>query len=195
MAGQTLTNADAALKEFYLPVIREQINQDVHVLEMVEKNDKDIEGRRAILSLHVTRNSGVGARAEGETLPAAGYQGYTEERIPVKHNYARIKVTGPLMRAMKSDKGSFARAVESESRGAVNDLKRDVNRQVWGTSDGVIATCGVTSNSTTVQLASTTTAVQMRQFHRNQVVSIGTRPRSRRALLSSARSPRSTWTT
>jgi hypothetical protein len=49
-----------------------------------------------------------------------------------------------------------------------------VNRQVWGTSDGVIATCGTTSASTTVQLASTTPTSAMRHLYIGRVVDIGT---------------------
>jgi hypothetical protein len=170
----TLQTADAALKEDYQPAIREQLNNTVFLLTQIERNNKDIEGRRAVLSLHVTRNSGVGARAEGGTLPAPGNQGYVEERIPLRYNYARIKVSGPAIRAMRSDRGSFVRAVDSETRGAVTDLRRDVNRQLFGTSDGVIAACGTTSSSATVQLDAATTASQMRQFEIGMKVDIGT---------------------
>lgn len=169
-----LTTADAALKEDYQTSIREQVNQKFMFLEQIEKNSDDIEGRRAILSLHVTRNSGVGARAEGGTLPTAGEQGYTEERVPLRYNYGRIKLSGPVIAAMKSDKGSFTRAVDSESKGVVKDLRRDVNRQLFGTSNGVIATCGTTAASVTVQLLAATSLVQMRQFEVGMVVDIGT---------------------
>lgn len=172
--GQNLANADAALKEFYLPPIREQLNSKTMILEQVEKNSRDVEGRRAILSLHVLRNAGVGARAEGGTLPAAGRQGYVEERVPLRSNYARIELTGQVIAAMKSDAGSFTRAIDSETKGAVRDSRRDVNRQVMGTSDGKIATCGTTTAATLVVLATATSDVQMRQFHVGQRVDIGT---------------------
>lgn len=172
--GLTKTAADAALKEDYQPLVREQLNQSNMFLAQIEKNTKDFEGRRAILSLHTSRNSGVGARAEGGTLPTAGNQGYTEQRIDMRRQYARIEVTGPAIREMKSDRGSFVRAVESEIKGAVNDIKRDVSRQVFGTSNGVIATCGTTSTANEVVLASTTTLTQMRQFEVDMVVDIGT---------------------
>lgn len=172
--GQTLTNADSALKEDYQPAMREQLNNAFMLLSQVESNSEDVEGRRAVLSLHVTRNSGVGARAEGGTLPTAGNQGYAEERVGLRYNYGRGKLSGPVIKAMKSDNGSFVRAVDSETKGIVTDLKRDVNRQIAGTSDGVIATCGTTSASTTVQLATATTLTQMRQFEAGMVVDIGT---------------------
>ena len=170
----TLSAADSALKEDYQPAVREQINQAVMALQQFEKNSTDIEGRRAVLSIHTQRNSGVGARLDGGALPTAGNQGYKEERVPLHFNYGRIQISGPTIRAMKSDRGSFVRAVDSETKGVTNDVRRDVNRQVFGTADGVIATTGTTAASTTVQLAATTSLVQMRQLEVGMVVDIGT---------------------
>lgn len=171
----TKTTADAALKEDYQPVVREQLNQSNMLLAQIERNSKDTEGRRAVLSLHTSRSSGVGARAEGGTLPTAGNQGYTEERIDLRRNYGRIEVSGPAIREMKSDKGSFVREAEAEMKGITADLKRDVNRQLFGTSNGVVATCGTTSSSTTVTLLSTATNLTtMRQFNVGDIVDIGT---------------------
>lgn len=169
-----LTTADAALKEFYLPALRNQLNNDTPMLNIVEPKKVDIEGRRAILSLRVGRNSGHGARKDGGTLPTAGNQQYAEERVPLRYNYGRIEVSGPTIKAMKSDKGSFVRAVDSEVKGITEDLKRDINRQLWGTSNGVIATCGAAGPSTTITLAASTTAVQMRQFYVGMKVDVAT---------------------
>lgn len=170
-----MSNADAILKEDYLPVVREQLNDKAQFLMQLEQNSEDIEGRRAVLSLHVTRNSGVGSRKDDGTLPTAGYQGSAEERIPVYHHYGRIQLTGPVMRASKSDKGSFTRALKFEQSNLVDDLKRDLNRQAFGLGTGVLATCTVsTTGQTTVLLADATTAVQMRQFEVGMLVDIGT---------------------
>lgn len=175
MAGLDTTTASAALKEDYLPVIREQLNNINVVLSQIEKNQEDSVGTEAVLSLHVSRNSGVGARADGGALPTAGNQGYVKSTIPLRRNYGSIRITGPVIRAMKSDAGSWTRAVESESKGIVTDLKRDVNRQVNGQSTGQIITCGASGPSATVQLA-TGTAVKyaMRQLYVGQFVDIGT---------------------
>ncbi|MGH7743918.1 MAG: phage major capsid protein [Candidatus Dormibacteria bacterium] len=170
----TLSNADAALKEFYEPAIREQINQAVMMLMQIEKNSSDIEGRRAVLSLHVSRNSGVGARADGAALPIAGNQGYAEERVPLKFNYGRIQLTGPTIRAMRSDRGSFTRAIDSETKGVTNDLRRDVNRQVFGTGDGVIALFAANAALNVLVLQATVTKVQLRQLEVGMLIDIGT---------------------
>jgi hypothetical protein len=179
----TLSTADAALKEFYLPAMREQLNQTNALLMQVEKNSVDIEGRRAVLSLHVSRNSSVGARAEGGDLPGTtlgiGNQGYAEERVPLKYNYGRIQLSGPVIRAMRSDRGSFVRAMESETRGVTNDLKRDVNRQLWNDGSGIIVGAATGGPSTSIILAGTSATVpstrtRQRQLEVGMLIDIGT---------------------
>ena len=181
MAGATKTTADSALKEDYQPAVREQLNNEIKILTYVQKNSKDVNGRRAVLSLQVSRNSGIGSRAELGTLPTAGAQGYAEERITLKNHYGRGQISGPLMRASDTDKGAFERQLDSEMRRIVDDLKRDVNRQVWGTSDGVIAQLALTTSSLQVKLANSASGAtvdasdtQFRQLEVGMLVDIGT---------------------
>ena len=166
-----LSAADSALKEDYQPAIREQLNQEIMMLNQIESNSRDVEGRRAVLSIHTGRNNGVGARAEAGTLPTAGSQSYAEERVTLKYNYGRIQITGPVIRAMKSDSGSFVRAIESKVNGVVNDLKRDVNRQIFNDSNGTIARCASVSSADVT--LTTPTATQLRQLEVGSKVDIG----------------------
>ena len=142
--------ASSALKDDYQPAIREQLNNSLMLLAQVETNTADVEGTEAVISLHTGRNTGVGARAESGTLPTAGQQAYSTARIPVKFNYGRIQITGPIIEGMKSDRGSFTRAIDSESKGIVADLKRDVNRQCYTPNTGVVGTVvSVATNTVT----------------------------------------------
>lgn len=166
------TTASGVLKEFYIPTVHDQLVNKNEYLAQLEKNTEDVEGTEAVLSLHVGRNQGLGARKELEDLPAPGNQAYVKARVNLKYNYGQIQVSGPVMRAMKSDNGSWLRALESETRGVVNDLKQDTERQLLGTSDGVIAATGVTSASTTVVHSATKT--QARHLRVGMVIDIGT---------------------
>lgn len=168
----TLTTADSALKEDYQPAIREQLNQEIMMLNQIETNSRDVEGRRAVLSIHTARNNGVGARAESGTLPTAGNQSYQEERVSLKYNYGRIQISGPVIRAMKSDSGSFIRAIESEVNGVVMDLKRDVNRQIFNNANGAIAQCASVSGADVT--LTTASATQLRQLEVGSKIDIGT---------------------
>lgn len=141
--------ADAVLKEDYKAPTVEQLDNASVIVAVVKKNKDDIRGRRFVQSLHVGRNSGVGARAEGGTLPVAGNQQYEDIFGPCRYQYGRIQITGPVIAAMSKDRGSFIRAVEGEMEGLETDETRNLARQVWGTSNGQI--CGVqTVNSATI---------------------------------------------
>jgi hypothetical protein len=170
----TRTTIEQALKEFYLPAVREQLNQSNPFLAQIESTNKNVEGLEAVVALHVSRNQGVGARAEGGTLPTAGNQGYKQSKVPLYNNYGRIEVSGRVLKDTRSDSGSYVRALDSEMKGIVNDIKRDYSRQIFGTSNGVIATCGTTADATLVVLATTTSKTQMRQFEVGMVIDIGT---------------------
>lgn len=169
----TIANVDAVLKNDYQPAVREQLRNSWMLLAQIESNSQDVEGRHAVLSLHVGRNSGVGARAAGAALPGAGSQSYTEQRVGITRNYARGALHGDVIEASASDKGSFLRVLQSELDGAMTDLKDDVSRQLYGDATKAIAQCGTTSSSTTVVLTSPT-KVQLKQLFKGMKVDIGT---------------------
>jgi hypothetical protein len=172
MASASTTTLDSALKEYYLPPAREQLNNENMMLAQIERTSRHVEGRRAVLSLHVQRNSGVGARAEGGALPTAGSQGYAEERVGLSYNYLRIRVSGQAMKATVNDSGSFVRALSSEMTQGVNDLRRDINRQIFTDGNAAIAQCASVSTATVTLTTPTTT--QMNQLHVGMLIDIGT---------------------
>lgn len=169
--GLARSNADAVLKEFYIPGIQNQLNNEVFALTQFETNTTDIEGRRAVLALNTGRNEGVGARAELSPLPTAGHQQYQEERISLKYNYGKIQLSGPVIYSMASDRGSFIRAVESETTGVTRDLRNDVNRQIYGDGTGIIATVDSAAGSVVTLLAPS--SMTMRQLRPGMTVDFG----------------------
>ena len=170
----TLTLADAVLKEDYKAPLRKQINDMCVLSAQVAKNRDDIVGRRAVIPLQVGRNTGVGARLEGGTLPTAGNQATVDAFVPVRSNYGRIQLTRQVISRMEKDRGAFVRAVALEMDGLRDDNARDYNRQLWGTSDGVIAQCGASGPSTAVQLAATTAEQVLVNFAEGMLIDIGT---------------------
>lgn len=166
--------ASGALKEFYLPVVREQINTKAEVLSQLERtaDNVDQEGLEAVLSLHVGLNEGVGSRLELEDLPAPGANRYVKQRVPLHYHYAQLQVSGPVIRATKSDVGSWVRAIESETKGATVSLRLDVDRQLVGTSDGVLAATAANAASNTLTLVGG--PATMRNFRVGMHIDIGT---------------------
>jgi hypothetical protein len=144
--AQSMTNFDNVLKEFYEGAIRSTINNDVVMLRVLEENDRDWSGRRVLWPVHSSRNSGVGARPESGTLPTAGNQAYLLSIVSASYQYARIQLSGQIMRSSKT---AFASAMNEELTGAVNDLKVDLARQTYGDGTGRLAQVGVSSTAAT----------------------------------------------
>jgi len=171
----SLSTVDAILKDDYKDFL-DNLNEANFILSQVETRKDTVQGRIARHAVHLGRSSGVGARAENGTLPTAGNQSYATVPVPVRYVYGRIQLTGPTIRQAVSDRGAFIDALDAEMEGIKKDAMKDVNRQLWGTSNGVIAQCGTTSNATTVVLASSTGSTALRQlfFDGGMVVDIGT---------------------
>lgn len=175
MAGQTLALADAVLKDDYEGPVRDQMNQLCKLTAQVTKNRQDFFGRQAIVPCHVGRNTGIGARLEGEVLPAAGAQGYIRQLIPCRSEYGKIRLTKQVISRMASDRGGFLNMVNAEMDGIKTDGARDYNRQLWGTSDGVVSKCGTTTAANVVVLDTLTTEQMLVTFAENSMrVDIGT---------------------
>lgn len=175
MAGLNLTLANAVLKDDYKGPLRKQINDATKALAQFEKNHEDIVGAQAVIPCHVGRNTGVGSRKEGEVMPAAGNQRTVQATVPVRSHYGRIRFTKQVITRMESDRGAFVRAIKLETDGLKSDATRDQSRQVWNpTSDGALATCGTTSASTTVQLATTTPEQRLLDIREGMRLDIGT---------------------
>jgi len=139
MPGMDLTAFDSVLKDVYGPRIEEQLAQVNPLTDWIDENDSsDWTGRQVVYPIHISRNEGVGASAEGDPLPAAGSQGYAQVKIPEKFNYGRIQLTGQVIKSSLQSKGAFTRAMESEIKGLVRDLAKDRERQFFGSGGGVM---------------------------------------------------------
>jgi hypothetical protein len=136
MAGFTLAQADDVLKTFYLPKLREQLNNETPFFKDLKVLEDNITGKNTTFPLHIGRNTGITSLSDGGALPTAGNQQYVEAIIPMKYQAGAIRLTDQTIEAMKNDRGSFIRAIESEMSGLVKDMRKDIMRQIWGYGEG-----------------------------------------------------------
>ena len=171
--AQTTANADAILQNYYLPVVREMINQRAVLLfgytpseldagmgkanaikgetmdyRGISRDSEQIQfaGRQWVLALHTGRNESGTARAEGGTLPTPGQQTWTDLIDKIKKLYKQIQITGFAIEVSERSVGSYVRLLEAETVGAVNDLRKDMNRQAYGDQRGTL--CQITADGT-----------------------------------------------
>ena len=156
MAGQSVSSFSAALKNVYLPGIREELNEKTNLLDLFTEGDLtqyEWQGNQLVMALHSARNySGVMYVAEGGALPTAGSQGLANLNIPIAHLKGRIQLSYEVMRASRSDKGSFVRAMDLEQKGLVNDVARQRNRALSGFGSEILAVVTVSTSGTVITI-------------------------------------------
>jgi hypothetical protein len=163
---QTTASADAILQNYYLPVVREMLNQRAILLfgyspaELeagsgtanaaggetmdyagISKDAEIVEfaGRQWVIAVHTGRNESGTARAEGAVLPVAGYQSWNDLMDNCKKLYKTIQLSGFSMEVTERSVGAYLRLLEGETVGAVNDLRKDMNRQAFADGSGILA--------------------------------------------------------
>jgi hypothetical protein len=142
VATQTLALADKILKDLYVGPIVEMLNQKTYLLDQIQRDADHVDhtGRRAVVPVHKNRNYGQVSTGDSGTLPNAGRQDWEDAIIPLRYHYAGIELTDVAIEATQSSEGAFVSVMEAESRGVAMDMKKQINRQAFGTGDGVLAT-------------------------------------------------------
>lgn len=156
MAVQTLALADAILKDLYVGPIIEQLNYKTYLLDQIERDIDSIDhtGRRAVWPVHKSGNRGRTSFGDGGTLPTAGRQDWVDAIIPIKYHAYGIAVTDGSIEASKSNEGAFLNILTAETKGVARDMKKDMNRQVFGDGTGLLASVTGVSTGLVVPLDS-----------------------------------------
>lgn len=154
MAQVTMTSIDGILKEVYEDGgLNDQLNNDVKALRRIERSSSgvthEVGGKYVAFPLRVQRNHGVGARNESEALPIPRTQRYVQARVKLAYLYGAIELTGQIFELADKDFQAFASALDEEVEGVQQTLSKDTNRQVYGTSKGVMSTATAIGTVTT----------------------------------------------
>lgn len=150
----TLATIEPYLKEVYTGKIRRQLNEEVTTLKRITRSGSGVttetNGKYVTFPIHTTRNSGLGSRNEMDPLPIPGQQGYAAARLGLKSAYGGLQITGQAIDLADSDPKAFARSIDEEIERLKVDVKKDMNRQVYGDGQGTIGTATAANSGTTV---------------------------------------------
>jgi len=170
----TLASITPYLKEVYTGKIRRQLNDDITTLKRITRSDANItsnhEGKYVTFPVHLRRNAGIGSRLENEALPNPGSQGYASAQLNLKSAYGAIEMTGQALDMADSDTKAFAKSVDEEMERLRVDLKKDMNRQIYGDGTGAV---GVVKSVVTSTVIPVTDA---RLFQIGEIVDLVTLP-------------------
>lgn len=137
----TMSAVQQALKDYYLPGLRYQLNEQASIfLAQLERNSDSVVGRDIVMALRHGRVGGIGNRADNGTLPAPNSRQTQRATWETKNVFARFQITDKTIEASKSSVGAFANLLEQEISDTETDVKQDISRQVMGSTTGLLAT-------------------------------------------------------
>jgi|SRR5882724_691048 len=149
-----MTTADNILKEVYEPRVRDQLQSEIITLSRIQKTSEGVEsdaigGRFVRFGVRVQRNQGIGARNEMEALPNPKTQDYRSSNLKLAYLYGAIQLSGQLFELAESNVQAFASVLDQEMEGIREGLKKDTNRQTYGTNTGILAVATGAGSTTT----------------------------------------------
>jgi len=149
MSILNLTAVAEALKEFYLPGLRYQLNDKASAfLAQLERDTESVVGKEIVMALRYGRVGGVGNRADDGTLPTPNSRKTKQAKWETKNLFARFQITDKTVKASRSNVGAFANMLEQEISDCEIDAKNDLSRQALGDGTGKLATITAVSGTT-----------------------------------------------
>lgn len=139
---------DAIYKKWYLPSVRDQLNNKKILSRIIPENTEDVAGEEAVMLLNIGRNWGVGSIDTQGKLPDPMKQQYVQARYRMRYNYGRILFNGPAQAAARNDRGAFIRVMDGEIKGLARDMQVMINRIMFGDGTGRLARLVATSGTT-----------------------------------------------
>lgn len=158
-----MTTATNILKEVYEPKVRDQLQSEVIAIARLEKTSEGVAtdsvgGKYVRFGVRVKRNHGIGSRNEMEALPTPRTQQYADAQVRLSYGYGAIQLSGQTFELAESDVQAFASVLDQEVDGIKEGLRKETNRQAYGTSQGVLAVAA--SGTTTTFVTTDATGLQ-----------------------------------
>ena len=158
----TMKNIEEALKIYYLPGLRYQLNDKASaLLAQIEKTSENVVGREIRMALRYGRVGGIGNRPDDGDLPTPSARQTVQAIWETKNIFARFSLTDKTIEASKTSVGAFASMLETEISDCETDARLDLSRQVMGAGKGVLATLTEGSSSATPQVVTVDTTMYL----------------------------------
>ncbi|MBR5388438.1 MAG: phage major capsid protein [Clostridia bacterium] len=146
-----LTNADSALKTYYLDAVSEQLNNNANpFLAQIKKTTDDVWGKEVRkLAIHGI-NGGIGAGSEEGDLPPAKGNHYSQLTATLKNLYGTIEISDKAIRASENNSGAFVSLLNAEMDGLIKASSFNLGRMLFGNGTGVLGKVSSISNGIVV---------------------------------------------
>ena len=143
----TLSNADKALKTYYLDAVSTQLDAISPFYAAIDKHSAEVYGKEVKLAVVRGDNSRVSAGTEDGDLPAAGSNRYVNLTSTLKNIYGTIEISDKALRASGNTGGAFIDLLNAEMEGLVSSAKVNFSRMLYGDGNGFVANITKTSGT------------------------------------------------
>lgn len=173
----TISAWNDALKRVYVEdKLVSQLYQENPFLDKLQKQTRYSPGETARVVIHTQRAGGFTVLPDGGgNLNTAGNQGIAKAEFDYTHQHMPIAIQGDLIDTASSNAQTVADAVKAHVDGALNDLRKQITRQLFGNGDALIVACE-SSASNDVDLANTAGLQVLKRgwLHPGLAVDVGT---------------------
>ena len=160
--GLNMSAIEEALKIYYLPGLRYQLNDKASaLLAQIDKNSENVSGKEIRMALRYGRVGGIGNRPDDGILPVPAARQTVQAVWDTKNIFARFRLTDKTIAASKDNVGAFANMLETEISDCETDARLDLSRQVVGSGNGVLATVSSSAYSSFVSTITVDTTMYL----------------------------------
>lgn len=144
----TISNADKALKEFYLQAVASQLNLSANpLLAQINQTTDNVWGKEVKKLAIYGMNGGIGAGTEDGDLPNAVGNNYEQFTTTLKNLYGTIEISDKAIRASENNTGAFVSLLNAEMEGLVKASSFNFGRMLFGDGSGKLATVTAVSGT------------------------------------------------
>lgn len=146
----TITNYGAMLKQVYLQMVINLMNNEIALWSRFKKPDSVTwEGSIVKFPLIVGRSQAFGSGRPGGPLPEHQHTPTTDMEIPLRFLWGSIGIDMPTIKVARSDRGSFARALDFEMDRFKEAFFDYLNEITWADGRGILALASAAGADTT----------------------------------------------
>ncbi|EGD47136.1 hypothetical protein Cpap_1528 [Ruminiclostridium papyrosolvens DSM 2782] len=153
----TTESINQVFKTVYLPMVSEQINVSLAaVAQKIESTTTDIETTGTVVKcVPYGLNGGTGSINENDPLPMSGSNKRENFRSELKTLAGTLEITDKAWKSSISNVAAFENLLTSNMDGLKKSCQFSAGRQYYGDGTGELTRCGTTTDSLTVEVAST----------------------------------------
>ena len=135
----TISNISSILKKIIIPIVQSELPKESVLFDKIKRNSGvTISNNTIYIATRTGRHSGIYSVAEG-TEPRSGKSTYSNPYTSVKYAFGTLELTDQSLEATgEGDRKAIASVLATEIKGLKDDMRKDINRQMWGYGDGVL---------------------------------------------------------